>query len=102
MGESDEPTPENAAKDYTRELGVVESFVAITRECPSGPVRAMAERALEAVKHDKDSIREQVYYVLTALQGWRGERASQVHASLTAFYERSRSAEASGEAPRDE
>lgn len=75
------------AKDYTRQLGVVESLVAITRECPSGPVRTMAQKALDAIKQDPDAMRQQVYFVLTALQGWRGERATQVHRSLTAFYE---------------
>lgn len=76
------------AKDYTRELGVVECFVAITNECESGPVRSMAARALEAIKGGGSEVmREQVYFVLSALQGWRGERASQVHKSLTAFYQ---------------
>lgn len=89
---SEQPPDSDAAappaKDYTRELGVIECFVAITNECQSGPVRAMATQALEAVKGGgSDVMREQVYYVLTAIQGWRGERASQVHASLTAFYE---------------
>jgi len=84
------PAPQPIAKDYSRELGVVECFVAITNECPSGPVRVMAEQALEAIKGGSPEVmREQVYFVLTALQGWRGERASQIHASLTAFYESS-------------
>ncbi|MCP4039362.1 MAG: hypothetical protein GY944_22820 [bacterium] len=75
-------------KDYERQLGVVECLVAITRECPSGPVRAAASQALETIKQADGSVmREQVYYVLSALQGWRGQRASQVHASLTAFYQ---------------
>ncbi len=79
-----QPTP----KDYERQLGVIECLVAITRECPSGPVRGVASQALEAIKQgDAHVMREQVYYVLSALQGWRGARASQVHASLTAFYE---------------
>ena len=90
MSESDSPGGAPPAKDYTRTLGVVECFVAITRECPSGPVRAMAECALEAIKQNPDAMREQVYYVLAALQGWRGERASQVHDSLTAFYEQTK------------
>ncbi len=80
-------TGEKPSKDYTRQLGVVESLVAITRQCPSGPVRAVAQNALDAIKNDATVMREQVYSVLSALQGWRGERASQVHASLTAFYE---------------
>ena len=84
--EASPPTP--PAKDYTRELGVVECFVAITNECQSGPVRTMASHALEAIKSGGPEVmRQQVYYVLTALQGWRGERASQVHASLTKYYQ---------------
>lgn len=90
MSEERPPDFPRPAKDYARELGVVESLVAITRECPSGPVRAVAAQALEAMKEaDAKVLRQQVYYVLSALQGWRGERARQVHASLTAFYERS-------------
>ncbi len=76
------------AKDYARQLGVVECFFAINNECPSGPVRATAAQALEAIKGRQPGVmREQVYYVLSAIQGWRGERARQVHDSLTAFYE---------------
>ncbi len=77
------------AKDYSRQLGVVECLVAITNECPSGPVRTTAGQALEAIKgrHQPGVMREQIYYVLSAIQGWRGERARQVHDSLTAFYE---------------
>ena len=75
-------------KDYSRQLGVVESLVAITNQCPSGPVRTVASQALEAIKTKKPGVmREQVYYVLTALQGWRGARARQIHDSLTAFME---------------
>ena len=74
-------------KDYTRELGVVECFVAITNECESGPVRNMAAQALEAIKGGGTAVmREQVYYVLTVLHGWRGERARQIHSSLSNFY----------------
>lgn len=77
-------------KDYERQLGVVECLTAIAHECPSGPVRAVAQGALEAIESGGAAImREQVYYVLSALQGWRGERASQVHASLSSFYESS-------------
>ena len=92
--------PENPApkKDYTRQLGVVECFVAITNECERGPVRAVASQALEAIKERGPGVmREQVYYVLTALQGWRGVRARQIHDSLTAFYESS--AESGAERP---
>jgi hypothetical protein len=85
------------AKDYARQLGVVECLVAITNECPSGPVRATAAHALEAIKGRKPGVmREQVYYVLSAIQGWRGDRARQVHDSLTSFYE-STSSDAKGD-----
>lgn len=75
--------------DYIRELGVIEAFMVVTQQCPSGSVRACAERAMEAVKTGgADALREQAYFVLTAIQGWRGDRASQVHRSLSAFLER--------------
>ena len=78
---SDEPQDE-----YARELGVIEAFTVVTQQCPSGAVRACAERALDAVKSGgSDALREQAYFVLTAIQGWRGGRAAQVHASLSAF-----------------
>ncbi len=75
-------------KDYAREMGVVECLVAITNQCPSGPVRSVATHALEAIKSGGPGVmREQVYFVLTALQGWRGARARQIHDSLSAFME---------------
>lgn len=77
---------EGSGKDYSRQLGVVESLVAITNQCPSAPVRKVAEQALDAVKTGgADELRKQVYFVLTAMKGWRGERARQVHESLSAF-----------------
>jgi hypothetical protein len=83
-----EKTVATTEKDYERRLGVVESLVAITNQCPSGPVRTVAAQALEAIKANEPGVmREQVYFVLTALQGWRGERARQIHDSLTAFME---------------
>lgn len=77
-----------ANQDYDRQMGVVECLVAITNQCPSGPVRSVAAQALEAIKERKPGVmREQIYFVLTALQGWRGARARQIHDSLTAFME---------------
>jgi hypothetical protein len=74
--------------DYSRTLGVIEAITVVTQQCPSGAVRACAERALDAIKAGgAATLREQAYFVLTALQGWRGDRASQVHASLTAYLE---------------
>ena len=72
------------ATDYERDLGVVEAFVAVRDQCPSGAVRRVAERAIESGK-DRAALKEHAYFVLTAIQGWRGERASQVHRSLRAF-----------------
>jgi hypothetical protein len=78
-------------RDYDRTLGVIECFTVIDEQCPSGAVRAVAQRALEAVrKGDAGVLREQAWYVLTAIQGWRGERAAQVHRSLSAFIESSK------------
>jgi hypothetical protein len=97
MSESSEP-PAPAEKnrrprDYDRELGVVECFRVVTEQCPSGAVRAVADGALEAAKQGGgDVLREQAYFVLTAIRGWRGERAAQVHRSLSAFLDRGRPA----------
>ena len=74
------------ARDYERTLGVVEAFTVVCEQCPSGAVRGVAERALEAAKQaEPGALKRQAYFVLTAIQGWRGERASQVHRSLTEF-----------------
>lgn len=75
-------------RDYDRDLGVVEAITMVTRSCPSGVVVAAAERALEAIKAGgADVMREQAYFVLTALKGWRGDRARQVHRSLSLYLE---------------
>jgi hypothetical protein len=72
-----------------RELGVVECFHAVIRQCPSGPVRKVAEHALAAVERDgAAALPEQAFLVLTAVRGWQGERASQVKRSLQAFLDR--------------
>jgi len=74
--------------DFERDLGVIEAITIVTRSCPSGAVVAVAERALEAIKKGgAEVMREQAYYVLTALQGWRGDRARQVHRSLSLYLE---------------
>ena len=75
-----------AEKDYTRTLGVIECFHAVTNECPKGPARAMAEAALATVeKEGAEALPNQAFLVLTALRGWRGERADQVQRSLQSF-----------------
>lgn len=78
-------------RDYDRDLGVIEAITVVTRSCPSGVVVAAAERALDAIKDGgPDVLKQQAYFVLTALKGWRGDRARQVHRSLTRYLEESR------------
>lgn len=73
-----------------RDLGVIEAITQVTRSCPNGAVVSAAERALEAIKTGgRDELRRQTYFVLSAIQGWRGDRARQVHRSLTSFLEQS-------------
>jgi hypothetical protein len=75
-----------AAKDYARDLGVIEAITVVTRSCPNGRVIAAAKGALDAIKAGgPDKLKEQAYFVLTAIQGWRGERAEQVHRSLSRY-----------------
>ena len=60
----------------------------MTDQCPKGPARALAEAALAAVERDGAAVLpNQAYLVLSALRGWQGERAQQVHRSLEAFLE---------------
>lgn len=78
-----------APDDPARTLGVVECFTAVARQCPKEPARALAESALAAVERGgAAALAEQAFLVLTAIQGWQGERASQVRRSLQAFLER--------------
>lgn len=85
---SEPSNPSRRPRDYERTLGVVESFTIVCEQCPSGAVRTVAERALETIQGGGPGVlREHAYFVLTAIQGWRGERASQVHRSLMAFLE---------------
>ncbi len=74
--------------DRERRLGIVEAIVAARDQCPSAAVRAMAEQALEATKNPRSgTLREQAYLLMSAMQGWRGTRASQVHEALKSFVE---------------
>ena len=60
----------------------------VTRTCPSGVVVNAAERALDAIKKDgADVMKQQAYFVRTAMQGWRGDRAIQIHRSLSQYLE---------------
>lgn len=69
-----------------RQLGVVEAFVSVRDQCPSGRAQTIAKQALESLRNGEPGVlREQAYFVLAAIRGWRGERAALVHASLRAF-----------------
>ena len=73
-------------EESERKLGVVEAIVAVRDQCPSGAVRTCAERALDEIKLGRPGVlREQAFNVLSAIQGWRSDRAKLVHASLRAF-----------------
>ena len=87
------PTSDDASKpDYDRDLGVIEAITIVTRSCPNGGVTGAANRALEAIKEGgPDTLKEQAYFVLTAIQGWRGERARQVHRSLSRYLDQDNS-----------
>jgi hypothetical protein len=72
--------------DYDRNLGVIEAFIVVRDQCPMGSVRRVAMQALDAVRDEgTGALRNQSYFVLTAIQGWRGDRSQQVHRSLMAF-----------------
>ena len=74
------------ATEYERTLGVVEAITAARDQCPSGSARAVAESALANLAGgEPGSLRRQAWLVMSALQGWRGERADQVRRSLAAF-----------------
>jgi hypothetical protein len=77
-----------SAPDFERDLGVIEAISIVTRSCPNGGVIRSAERALEAIKAGgPDVLKQQAYFVLTAIKGWRGDRARQVHRSLSRYLE---------------
>jgi hypothetical protein len=82
-------SPDNSSNDastYDRDLGVIEAITYVTRSCPNGRVVAAAQGALEAIKTGgSDSLKQQAYFVLVAIQGWRGDRAHQVHRSLSRY-----------------
>ena len=86
--DSDRDSQRDSDRDYDRDLGVIEAITFVTRSCPSGVVVSVAEQALEAIKEGgADVLKQQAYFVLTAMKGWRGDRASQVHRSLSRFLE---------------
>jgi hypothetical protein len=76
--------------DNPRMLGVVECFVAVVNQCPSGAVRRVAENALAVVEREgAAALPAQAFLVLSASAGWRGERAAQVKRSLQSFLDAS-------------
>lgn len=79
-------TTAESAVDYERDLGVIEAITAVTRSCPSGSVIRAAEQALAAIEAGgADALAQQAYFVLIAIKGWRGDRARQVHRSLSRY-----------------
>ncbi|HEB88778.1 MAG TPA: hypothetical protein ENI85_04335 [Deltaproteobacteria bacterium] len=88
---NEDGTPARAAgtasrPDYDRDLGVIEAITIVTRSCPNGGAIAVARQALEAIKTGgPEVLRQQAYFVLIAIRGWRGERARQVHRSLSRY-----------------
>lgn len=81
--DSDEAAP---LPDLDRDLGVIEAITMVTRTCPSGVVVKAAESALDAIKKDgAGAMKQQAYFVLTAMKGWRGDRAIQIHRSLSRY-----------------
>ena len=75
-----------AGPDYDRDLGVIEAITIVTRSCPNAGAITAANQALEAIKlGGPDSLRQQAYFVLVAIRGWRGERGRQVHRSLSRY-----------------
>jgi hypothetical protein len=88
-GDAAAPDTDDASRrDYDRDLGVIEAITIVTRSCPNGGVTSAAKRALEAIKTGgPDTLKEQAYFVLIAIKGWRGERARQVHRSLSRYLE---------------
>ena len=77
---------EGTQPDYERRLGVVEAITIVTRQCPNAAVRSLAEQALRTIAQEGASaLPTQAYLVVTAMRGWRGDRATQVARSLDAF-----------------
>jgi hypothetical protein len=88
-GDDDAAAPDandTSNRDYDRDLGVIEAITVVTRSCPNGGVTTAAKGALEAIKTGgPDTLKEQAYFVLISIKGWRGDRARQVHRSLSRY-----------------
>lgn len=92
MGEEGQTSNDSAERDLDRDLdrdlGVVEAITMVTRSCPNGVVVSVANAALDAIKTGgSDEIPKHAYLVLTSMKGWRGDRATQVHRSLSRYLE---------------
>jgi hypothetical protein len=84
--DADDASQRDSDRDYDRDLGVIEAITVVTRSCPNGGVTRAAKGALEAIRTGgPDTLKEQAYFVLIAIKGWRGERARQVHRSLSRY-----------------
>jgi hypothetical protein len=74
-------------------LGVAEAITLVTQQCPNGQVRDSAQAALDAIERGgSDVLPQQVFLVKTAIRGWQGERAAQIHRSLQAFLDQQEAA----------
>ena len=80
---------------------MIEALTLASQQCPSGSVRRVASQALQSLDSSRpEGLRDQVYFVLSAIQGWRGDRARQIHDSLAAYLESStRSGKSRGDPP---
>ncbi len=75
-----------------RKLGIIEAFVAVRAQCPNGSVQRVARAGLDAVqKEGADALPLHAFYLLTAVRGWQGDRATQVKATLEEFLARQES-----------
>ena len=78
--------PQMGPDDYDRTLGVIEAITLAGQQCPNAMVRLSADHALEAIrKKGATALPMQASLVMTSMQGWRGERASQIQRSLEEF-----------------
>ncbi len=95
--------PRMGSGDYDRILGVAEAITLVTQQCPNAHVRESAQSALGAVeKGGREALLQQVFLVKTAMRGWQGERAAQIHRSLQAFLDQQEAASARSRSERDQ
>ncbi len=69
-----------------RPLGVVEAFMAVRDQCPSGAVQRVARQGLEAIQAGgADSLPTQAFFLLSAVRGWQGPVARRVKEALESY-----------------